>query len=190
MIGGLALGLARPAAAQTAQAVSIQGSLLYAGLFGSAYSSFDPGLGFEAQIRYTATSGFSYGAGYQRTSHSISGYAGGATLSGPFFEPRYTFEIKGHDAVFPYASLRASSLKQSVSVPGFNSSASGFTANVGGGFLLRLTDRSNLDFGATYGLTHFSDFVAVDQVTGQRGQGTTGSGSNFVLRFGLAIGLF
>ena len=179
------------ACAQSAQAFSVQGSLLYSGLSGDAYSGFGAGPGFEAQARYTSTSGFSLGAGYERTTHSVQGASGDATLSGPFVEPRYTFEIHGVTGLYPYASIRLSSLKQAISTNGINSSASGFTANGGGGVLFHLSSRVNLDVGATYGLTNFSNFVVVDPSTGQRiASGKTGSGSNFVLRTGLAIGLF
>jgi hypothetical protein len=185
------LALAGSASAQSAQAVSIQGSILYSGLAGDAFPGFRAGAGIEAQLRYTTTVGFSIGAGYQRTTHGIDGASGNATLAGPFVEPRYTFEIKGHDNVYPYASIRLSSLKQTANVGGINSTASGFTTNAGGGLLFRIASRANLDVGATYGITNFSDFVLVDPSTGQRVTGgKTGSGSNFVLRTGLAIGLF
>jgi hypothetical protein len=54
--------------------------------------------------------------------------------------------------------------------------SNGGTVNLGGGVLARLTSRANLDFGATYGYTRFSGGIA-------------GSGSDLVLRAGLAIGL-
>lgn len=182
--------LAQPLRAQSAQPISIQLSALYAGLSGDAYAGFKSGPGFEGQLRYTHPSGFSFGAGYQRTTHGVEGVSSHATLAGPFFEPRYTFEIKGQESIFPYGSLRVSMLKQSLSNRGINSSASGFTANAGGGVLTRLGSRVNLDLGATFGLTSFSDFALIDPTTGQRiASGETGNGSNFVLRGGLAIGI-
>jgi len=189
-IAVLALAASQSLLGQSAQALSAQASVLYSGLSGHAYQGFNSGPGLEAQARYTATNGFSLGVGYQRTVHSVAGASGNATLSGPFVEPRYTFEIKGHDDIYPYASLRAAALKQRFSGNGVTSSASGFSANAGGGILFRLTSRVNLDIGATVGITKFSNFITIEPATGQRIAGETGSGSNFVLRSGLAVGVF
>lgn len=176
--------------AQTAQPFSVQVSALYAGLSGEAYNNFHAGPGFEAQLRYTHPSGFSFGAGYQSTRHHVDGVSSDGTLVGPFFEPRYTFEIRGQDNLFPYASLRLSSLKQRIDNQGFRTTASGFTANAGGGLLIRLASRANLDVGATFGYTSFSDFVVISPSTGKQVLGgKTGSGTAFVLRTGLSLGI-
>jgi len=175
--------------AQSAQPFSIQGSLLYSGLSGKAYDNFDPGVGFEVQGRYTTAFGLSIGIGFQHTSHHVLG-ADGGSLAGPFVEPRYAFEIKGVNRIYPYVSVRASALKQSISGPDFETTASGFTANAGGGVLFGLSERVNVDVGATFGLTNFSHFVLIDAATGRQVTGNTGSGSNFVVRTGLAVGLF
>jgi len=186
IVGTLAASTLR---AQSAQPFSVQFSALYAGLSGDAYDNFHAGPGFEAQLRYTHHSGFSFGAGYQYTSHEIDGVSSKGTLVGPFFEPRYTFEIRGHENLYPYASLRLSSLKQKIDNQGYQTTASGFTANAGGGLLIHLAPRANLDIGATFGYTSFDDFV---QVAGgqQTLVGKTGTGTAFVLRTGIAIGLF
>jgi len=169
----------------------VQVSALYAGLSGTAYEAFHAGPGFEGQLRYTHPSGFSFGVGYQYTSHAVDGITKDASLVGGFIEPRYTFEIRGQESLFPYASLRLSLLEQRIYPQGLRSTASGFTANAGGGVLFRLAARANLDVGATFGLTRFNNFVLVNPSTGQKlAGGNTGSGSNFVLRTGVSVGLF
>lgn len=183
------LAAASTLGAQSAQPFSVQFSALYAGLSGDAYNNFHAGPGFEAQLRYTHRSGFSFGAGYQYTTHEIDGVSSKGSLVGPFFEPRYTFDVRGHESLYPYVSLRLSSLKQKIDNQGYQTTASGFTANAGGGLLIRLAPRANLDLGATFGYTSFDDFV---QVSGgqQTLVGKTGTGSAFVLRTGISIGLF
>ena len=73
--------------------------------------------------------------------------------------------------------------------------ATGFTVNGGGGLLFRLTDRVNLDLGATVGLKDFgeAEFSAttssVDGTQDRTVQGDLGSFGNVVVRIGLAIGI-
>ena len=188
--------------AQSAQAWSVQVSGLYAALFGEAYESFEAGPGFEAQLRYTTTTGWSFGAGYQRTSHEIdfgdadlNSLDQDVSLAGAFVEPRYTFVVGSSTTAFPYLSARLSLLQQSISLReesvglDVSGSASGVNANLGGGVLVRMTPRVNLDLGLTYGYTNFKDFTLRDRTTGETFSGSSGSGTNVIARVGLAIGL-
>ncbi|HET9066090.1 MAG TPA: outer membrane beta-barrel protein [Gemmatimonadales bacterium] len=179
-----------PVQAQSAQRFSAQGSVLYVSPSGDAYEGLGSGAGFEAQLRYTP-SAFSVGLGYQRSSHNIDldGFPDEtAAISGVFLEPRYVIDV-GSGSYAPYIAARLALLSQSVDVEGLKASASGTQLNLGGGVLLRLTPRINLDLGATYGAIDFDD-VEVSY----EGQTVTipdsgGSGKNFVLRAGLTIGL-
>jgi len=92
--------------------------------------------------------------------------------SGAFIEPRYVFSTSS-PSLAPYLSARLSLLRMSGIM---EEDSNGGNVNFGGGILARLTSRLNLDFGATYGYTRFSG-------------GISGSGSDLVLRAGLAIGL-
>jgi hypothetical protein len=182
-LAGLAAGTG---AAQTAQRFSVQGSGLYAKLFGDAFDNVGRGLGGEAQVRYTP-SALSIGAGFQYTDHDTPlNPSGTFHLYGGFLEPRYVLDV-GSNTVAPYLSTRFSLLSQkskaSSQLP--ESSATGVTLNGGGGFLFRLGSRLNLDVGSTFGYTHFGN---------TKTQGTTVansdvSGSNIVVRVGLAFGL-
>jgi hypothetical protein len=199
----LLLALASETRAQTAQPISIQLSGLYEGLAGDAFEDVRPGFGFEAQLRYTRGA-WSVGVGYQTTRHhyrycGLPASTGGCLVtidgrisgSGIFFEPRYVFDA-GSDVYAPYASGRFSVVKQdNVGDPLFDFSVTGSSANGGGGLLFRVTPRVNFDVGATVGYTRFTRYRAVDRVTGDVLTGSTGgaSGSNFVLRIGVAIGL-
>ena len=172
--------------AQSAQRWSAQVSALYASLSGDAFKSFNAGGGVEGQGRYTMRNGFSFGAGWQYTTHKINGLANNATLQGPFIEPRYTFVVGDNESFFPYASARAAFLEQSLSDAGFTATSSGQTYGAGGGVLIRVASRLNLDLGATAGYTSFGDA----SFNGQKFTGyPTGSGTNFILRAGLAYGL-
>ncbi|MDQ3996438.1 MAG: hypothetical protein M3303_05420 [Gemmatimonadota bacterium] len=200
-IGWLCLG-APVARGQTAQPISVQLSGLYEGLAGDAFDDVRPGAGFEAQLRYTRGA-WSVGLGYQTTRHRyrycalpaattclavISGQFSGA---GVFFEPRYVLDA-GSDVFAPYLSGRFSLVRQRADGdPDYEFSVSGSSANAGGGLLVRMSPRVNFDAGGTVGYTRFSSFRSVDRRTGAVLTGVEGgtSGSNFVLRVGVAIGI-
>jgi hypothetical protein len=190
--------------AQTAQPISVQLSGLYEGLAGDAFEDVQPGTGFEAQLRYTRGA-WSVGLGYQMTRHRyrycalpasnggscLANIAGRISGSGIFFEPRYVFDA-GSDIFAPYMSGRFSIVKQnSVGDPLFDFSVTGSSANGGGGMLFRVTPRINFDAGATVGFTRFTSYRAIDRVSGAEFSGSTGgaSGSNVVVRVGMAIGI-
>jgi len=191
------------ARAQTAQPISLQLSGLYEGLSGDAFEDVRPGAGFEAQLRYTRGA-WSVGLGYQTVRHDyrycalttangscLAPVAGRISGSGVFFEPRYVLDA-GSDRFAPYVSGRFSIVRQNDSGdPLYDFSVTGSSANAGGGVLFHLTPRVNFDAGATFGYTRFTSYRAVDKETGTEFSGSPGgaSGSNFVLRLGVAIGL-
>jgi len=196
--------LAAPLSAQTAQPFSVQISALYEGLWGDAFDDVRPGAGVEAQLRYTRGA-WSLGLGYQAVRHryrycalpTASGCFPNAIIngrisgSGVFFEPRYVLDA-GSDRFAPYVSGRFSIVRQSdTGDPLYDFSVTGSSANGGGGLLFRVTPRLNFDAGATFGYTRFSSYRAIDKQTGAEFSGSTGgaSGSNFVLRIGVAIGI-
>jgi hypothetical protein len=189
--------------AQTAQPISIQLSALYEGLTGAAFEDVRPGTGGEAQLRYTRGA-WSVGLGYQYVRHSyhycalpttsgacLADISGRIRGSGIFFEPRYVFDA-GSEVYAPYVSGRFSVVRQTdKGDPLYDFSVTGSSANGGGGFLFRVSPRVNFDVGATVGYTRFSRYRAEDRQTGEVISGSTGgaSGSNFVLRVGVAIGI-
>ena len=159
------------AGAQSAQAISFQFSGLFMGFGGSAYEDMSSGVGAEAQVRYTSGA-MSLGLGYQYTRHTMDGEDGHMNNSGAFIEPRYVFSTAS-PSLAPYISARLGIMRMSGIM---EENSNGGNVNFGGGILARLTSRANLDFGATYGYTRFSGAIA-------------GSGSDLVLRAGLALGL-
>jgi hypothetical protein len=187
LAGFVVFGAPTKAGAQTNKRISIQGSALYADLFGSAFNSVLSGVGGELQLRYTPGA-LSFGAGIQRTRHGIVG-GGNEYLQGIFVEPRYVLALLPQDWLAPYVSARVSLLQEKLSDQGFTSTATGLTANLGGGVLVRLTRRINGEAGASFGYTNFGDYRQ-RQPSGQIVVKPHGSGSNLVLRAGLAVGLF
>jgi hypothetical protein len=189
LLAGLTL-LTTPLMAQSAQRFSAQGSLLYVSPSGDAYEGLSAGAGFEAQVRYTP-SALSIGLGYQRSSHDIDlgeGFIEDATISGVFVEPRYVIDV-GSMTYAPYVAARLAKLTQAVEVEGLEASASGTQVNLGGGLLVRLTTRVNLDLGVTYGTIDFDDVTLEYQGDTVVIEETGGSGQNVVLRAGLTVGL-
>ena len=198
----LSLAAASSASAQSAQRFSVQASGLYVSTSGEAFEGLKAGPGVEAQFRFTPSL-WSIGIGGQISSHSLAepGLADVTDiLAGVFIEPRRVLDI-GSSRVAPYLSARLAYLQQSIDTDidadddGFAETpttltASGGQVNAGGGLLLRLTPRLNLDLGATYGLIKFGDATAkVDGYGPFKGRGKVGNGQNLVVRVGLAIGI-
>jgi hypothetical protein len=206
ILAALALALTVPAAAhaQTGQRYSVQGSGLFAALFGKAFEEINNGAGLELQFRVTPGQ-LSVGGGLQFTVHKPTEGAGEffetIRLTGLFVEPRYVIDV-GSARYAPYLSARlAISAMSFVIADGATQpdveltieEPTGPTINGGGGFLIRLGSRVNLDVGATFGYTKFDDITIRAENT-TNGQEVTarvaiGSGTNMVLRAGLAIGL-
>ena len=180
--------------AQSAQRFSVQASGLAVSTLGEAYEGMNAGGGLEAQLRYTPGL-WSFGLGWQLSTHSIEESNLGddsVLLSGVFFEPRRTFDV-GSSRFAPYASARLAYLRESVDpeVEGqsFNASASGTQLNVGGGMLLRVSPRVNVDLGATFGMINFGDLKLTVPGSGTMNLGSSGSGQNVVVRAGLSVGM-
>ncbi len=181
--------ITQTATAQSNQRLSVQLSGIFAGLQGSVHTNLGPGAGGEAQVRYTIGT-LSLGAGVQYTRHdyALAGTTFPVAIAGPFLEPRYVLPMSLRD-IAPYVSARYAVLRQRYSFAGFDGSSTGTTLNGGGGALVRLGSRMNLDIGATYGFTSFRQFTINDRESGERTKLPAGSGSNVIARIGLAFGL-
>ena len=162
-----------PLAAQTAQKFSVQFSGLNArfGFFEGTESEF--GTGGEIQFRYNPSS-FSIGIGVQRTTHPVATVD--INFDGVFIEPRYVVNV-GSDRFAPYASARLMALTPNVEIQGVGfQGEDGVGIAGGGGILIVLGSRVNLDFGVTAGKEVYN--------------GGAAEGATLVTRLGLAIGLF
>ena len=179
------------ASAQSSQRWSAEVAPIYVVLLGNTFQGTKSALGFEGQLRYTA-SNLSIGAGVEYTKHgftdaSLAGF--GLRRVGPFIEPRYVILI-GSSKVAPYISARFSVVSISLVVPASQQgtiipgTSTGTTINGGGGVLLHLAARLNLDLGATVGHTSFGTVKYSDGTTG----GSLGSGGDLVVRGGLSFG--
>jgi hypothetical protein len=192
MAAGVAVFSAGDLTAQSAQPISLQVSGIYASLFGEAYEGLKNGIGGEAQLRFTPGA-LSIGAGGQYTRHEIEDASINVSLAGVFLEPRFVVAT-GSNYFAPYLSARFSLLRQSVDFDDpdcgqIEGSTTGATVNGGGGVLVRLSSRLNLDAGATYGYTRFGEGTISCQATGEQVDIPSGTGSNVIVRLGLAIGI-
>ena len=181
--------------AQTSQRLSVQGSLLFADIYGDNFFAVEGGYGLELQARYTP-GGLSIGGGIQWTHHGDSqakadGYDGNIELIGVFVEPRYGIYV-GSDKIAPYLSARLAFARLDLRND-FNDGdvltwkSNGVTFNGGGGLLVKLSSRANLDFGATAGFTNYA--TSTGRTTTNTFDVELGSGTNLVIRAGVALGL-
>jgi len=170
------------ALAQSAQPYSLQFSGLGSVPFGGGLTTVQPGPGWEAQLRYNP-SAVSLGVGVEQTFHDVEGFANRTvTLLGGFFEPRYVVDV-GSDAAAPYLAGRIAVSSISIEEGASSATATGFTLNGGGGVLVRMGSRTNLDLGASVGYKKLGEADLGNSVYDM------GNGANLIVRVGLAIGL-
>jgi hypothetical protein len=172
--------------AQSAQAISLQVSGLYNGVFGNVFTTLEDGWGGEAQLRYTPGA-LSVGAGFQYTVHGLEDRMEETRLYGGFVEPRYRIHT-GSNVIAPYVSARFSLLKVGFTGGDLSTSSNFIQLNGGGGVLYRMGPRINLDFGATFGYNRIGAGTLRSD-TGTDRPFESSSGSNVVVRLGFALGL-
>lgn len=183
----ITLPLGRRLDAQSAQAISVQFSGLYNGVYGDVFTGLQNGFGGEGQIRYTPGA-LSIGAGFQYTNHGLENRTEDTHLYGGFLEPRYRIHT-GSNVVAPYVSARLSLLKVGFSGGDLSLSSSFIQLNGGGGLLYRLGPRLNLDMGATFGYNRLGSGTLKSESRGTAVPIESSSGSNLVVRFGFAVGI-
>jgi hypothetical protein len=173
--------------AQSAQPFSLQMSGLVNGVLGDVFVGLQHGLGGELQFRYTPGA-LSVGAGFQFTIHELEERTENARFFGGFVEPRYRIHA-GSNVVAPYVSARFAVLKVGFSGGDLSLSSTFLELNGGGGILIRLGPRFNLDLGATLGYNYLGSGTLISDANDNPIPVTSRSGSNVVARVGLAIGL-
>jgi hypothetical protein len=173
--------------AQSAQPYSLQASGLFNAILGGLFTNLQDGWGAEGQFRYTPGA-LSVGAGFQFTYHELEARTEDASLYGGFIEPRYRI-YAGSNVVAPYASARLSILKMGFTGGDLSLSSIFMQLNGGGGLLIRLGSRLNLDLGASFGYNRLGNGTLTSKSGGTAVPVTSTSGSNAVIRLGLAVGL-
>lgn len=173
--------------AQSAQAISLQASGLFNGVFGKVFQGLQNGYGGEAQIRYTP-SAFSIGGGFQYTIHHIRNRTEDLKLYGGFIEPRYRIHT-GSYVLAPYVSARFSLLKVGFTGGDLSITSKFIQVNGGGGLLYRIGPRINLDVGATYGYDRLGGGSLRRKASGTSTTFASSSGTNLVVRLGFAMGI-
>lgn len=176
--------LALPVAveAQSAQRLSFQFSTLGSWPFGGRLDAVSLGVGWEAQLRVNPSQ-FSIGVGAEQTFHDdVRIDDRSVILFGGFLEPRYVIQTSSEKAA-PYISARFGISQLALAQGEMEATANGYTINGGGGVLVVLSDRVNLDVGATLG------YRKLGNVRFMGAPVDMGSGVNGIARVGLAIGL-
>ena len=172
---------------QSAQPFSLQVSGLVNGILKDVFIGLQNGVGGEAQFRYTPGA-LSLGAGFQFTIHELEERTDNARFYGGFVEPRYRIHA-GSNVVAPYLSARFAVLKIGFSGEDLSLSSTFLELNGGGGILVRLGPRVNLDVGGTLGYDHLGQGILTSHAGGTSVPVASSSGSNLVAHLGLAIGL-
>ena len=172
---------------QSAQPFSLQVSGLVNGVLKEVFIGLQTGVGAEAQFRYTPGA-LSLGAGFQFAIHELEERTENARFYGGFVEPRYRIHA-GSNVVAPYVSARFAVLRIDFSGEDLSLSSTFLELNGGGGILVRLGPRVNLDVGTTLGYNHLGQGILTSHVGHTAVPVDASSGSNLVIHLGLAIGL-
>jgi hypothetical protein len=172
---------------QSAQTFSLQVSGLVNGVLKDVFVGLQNGVGGEAQVRYTPGA-LSVGAGFEFTIHELEERTENARFYGGFVEPRYRIHA-GSNVVAPYVSARFAVLKIDFSGEDLSLSSTLLELNGGGGILVRLGPRVNLDVGATLGYNYRGKGILTSDVRRTSVPVSGSSGSNLVAHLGLALGL-
>ena len=185
-----ALGLTgQAAAAQSRQTVSLQVSGLVTSISGPSFENFglSSAVGGEVQLRVNINPGdLSIGGGFQFSSHSgrFNATNSKVKLTGIFLEPRYAIRTSSR-TLRPYLAGRIAFLKQALTYSTVAVTARATAIGGGGGFAVRLAPKLNFDLGAAITTAGFGEYQANGTGTGE----DAGSGSSFVIKAGLTIGL-
>jgi hypothetical protein len=166
-----------------AQNASVSAAGVYASLSGEDYAGINAGLGFDAQVRFRVSKGFSLGGGFQYTSHGVEGATEDFRVSGIFAEARYTFAPASTPKVRPYVGGRFAATHWSVALGGSDGSANGTAFGPVAGLLLQLRGITHLDLGLAFLALHFGDA----EIGGVPQANTNTSGSTMAFRAGLVI---
>jgi hypothetical protein len=180
----------------------------------------DSGVGGEFQIRYTP-GGLSLGLGAELAWHSSSAGSSGTPrftgedldIRGVFLEPRLVAAASERAALYVSGRFAVSTIQVAENVgrvlcvtdpttsrdevecaqivTNVTGDATGFTVNGGGGILVRVSERVNLDIGATVGLKDFgeAEFSRAEATDVATVKGDLGRFGNVVVRLGLGIGV-
>jgi opacity protein-like surface antigen len=162
-LAGVALAAlpARPAAAQShplqpwerrsSPFLSVGADAVFSSIRARAVDSrIGDGVGFDAHAS-VGVSALSIGAGYQRTTHSLTGTTEHATYSGYYVEPRVALDL-GAGNFTPYLAGRVGRTRVSVppGLAGTTTALTGTTYAAGGGLAVWLTHNASLDLGALW----------------------------------------
>ena len=167
------------ASAQSAQPWSLQALFLEASQ--KVGGQLISGGGFEGQLRYSPGV-WSFGLGYQYSTHKSSSGQTKINISGVFLEPRYAIDI-GSDRVAPYLAGRLAYLHQSTTLDIGSVSSSGSAFGAGGGVIIRASSTVNVDIGAAFIRQSFSDAETDNAQTV-----TFPAFTGYVAKVGLSIG--
>jgi hypothetical protein len=164
----------RPVSAQTRQPVSLHLSAVTT-QFNTDEGTSSRGVGGEAQLRYTAGR-FSFAVGGQYTTHDVGGQS--FQIGGALIEPRVLLDL-GLDAFAPYLALRGAVTQVMNSPDGV--STIGREYGGGGGFIVVLGSRVNLDVGAALTRASYATDVS--------GFSSRFTATNVVAKAGFSIGI-
>jgi hypothetical protein len=185
LVVGAALALvSSDGSAQSRQPYSVQASVLATAINFNAQNV--GGVGIEAQLRANRLAVsergiLSAGLGFQSSSHTSGSQR--VDLRGVFLEPRYAFVLQS-DRWFPYLAARIAVLRQSGN---FATASNGFGAGAGGGVVVALSPRVNLDFGGAAIRQTFGDVTLTGTAQGTPARFEPFFG--YALKAGINLGL-
>jgi hypothetical protein len=159
---------------------SVEAAPFYATLDGDDFDGLDAGLGFDVQGRFGWPT-WSFGLGWQRSSHDVPEVSNNLIVTSFFAEPRFQFPTQG--GLQPYLLARGGLANQRLDadIPGvgtFNLESSGMIIGFGGGVAFPVARSVDVNFSVAWARLAFDDI----EVDGEEIPDSDSNGSGVLLR--------
>jgi opacity protein-like surface antigen len=163
---------------------SVEAAPFYATLDGDDFDGLDAGLGFDVQGRFGWPT-WSFGLGWQRSSHDVPEISDNLIVTSFFVEPRFQVPVQGE--LRPYFLVRGGLANQRLDadIPGvgaFDVESSGMIIGLGAGLAFPLAPSIDVNFSVMWARLSFDDIEA----NGQEIPDSDSRGSGVLLRAGVS----
>jgi hypothetical protein len=182
-------GIVAPIVVAGAQSVgarfSVEAAPSYATLDGEDFDGLDAGLGFDVQGRF-GWPAWSFGLGWQRSSHDVAEVSDNLIVSSFFVEPRFQFPVQGDLRPYFLARVGLANQRLDAVIPGvgtFDLESSGLIIGVGGGLAFPVAPSIDVNFSAMWARLSFDDI----EVNGEALPDSDSDGSSLMLRAGMSF---
>ncbi|MDQ3996956.1 MAG: porin family protein [Gemmatimonadota bacterium] len=183
-VAGIVVPIVVAGAQSTGARFGVEAAPFYTTVEGDDFEGIDAGLGFDVQGRFSWPA-WSFGLGWQRSSHRIDELSDDLIVTSFFVEPRFQFPVQGE--LRPYFLVRGGLANQRLDadIPGFGTfdiESSGVIIGLGAGLAFPVAPSIDVNFSVMWAWLSFDDVEA----NGQEVPDSDSRGSGVLLRAGVS----